>query len=156
MRRHKTNAVRTLEAKQVRHEIFTYDIDENMDAVSVSRKLSVSPEEIFKTIVTQNEKQELFVFCIPGNSTLHLKKAAVITGSKSIDLLKTKDLLSNTGYVRGGCSPIGMIKKYPTFVDEFALALEMIFVSAGVRGMQIRLAPQDLAELCAARFAELV
>jgi Cys-tRNA(Pro)/Cys-tRNA(Cys) deacylase len=153
----KTNAIRIIESMDIPHEVVHYDFDENhLDALSLAKNLSVEPEMVFKTIVTHNENNEVCVFCIPGNYELNLKKAAQVTNAKKIELIKMSDLLPLTGYVRGGCSPIGMRKSYPTYIDEIATTFDMIYVSSGVRGLQIRISPLHLAEVCNADFVDLI
>lgn len=152
----KTNAVRILESKNTPHTTIEYEFnEEEIDAVSVANKIGLNPETVFKTLVARNEKNELLVFVIPGNFELNLKKAASASGSKKIEMIKVKELLPLTGYIRGGCSPIGMKKLFPTFIDETAQLHEKISVSAGVRGMQIIISPLDLANIVEAQFADL-
>ena len=153
----KTNAVRILESKNISHSTIEYEFnEEEIDAVSVANKIDADPETVFKTLVARNEKNELSVFIIPGNFELNLKKAASASGSKKIEMIKVKELLPLTGYIRGGCSPIGMKKLFPTFIDETAQLYEKIYVSAGVRGMQLFLSPEDLANVIEAEFADLI
>lgn len=152
----KTNAVRILESKNIVHSTSEYEFNEDeIDAVSVANKIGADPESVFKTLVARNEKNEILVFVIPGSFELNLKKAATASGSKKIEMIKVKELLPLTGYIRGGCSPVGMKKLYPTFIDETAQLNEQIYVSAGVRGMQIKLSPLDLAKIINAEFADL-
>jgi Cys-tRNA(Pro)/Cys-tRNA(Cys) deacylase len=153
----RTNVVRMLAARNIPCEILKYSADkDHLDALSAARRLGLDPETVFKTLVARDEKLELRVFCIPGSCELDLKKAARAAGAKRIALIRTQELLPLTGYLRGGCSPIGMKRQYPTYIDEFARACAAITVSAGERGLQVRLAPGDLLELTAARFADLV
>lgn len=153
----KTNAVRILESKNIAHSTFEYESDENeIDAVSVANKIGAEPETVFKTLVARNESSELLVFVIPGNFELNLKKAAKASGSKSIELIKVKELQPLTGYIRGGCSPIGMKKLFHTFIDETAQLYEKIYCSAGVRGMQLYLAPTDLLGVVEGEFCDLI
>jgi Cys-tRNA(Pro)/Cys-tRNA(Cys) deacylase len=153
----KTNVERILSAAGIACEILDYSVDEDhLDALSVARSLGLDPETVFKTLVARDEKQQVLVFCVPGSSELDLKKAARAAGVKRIEMLGVRQLLPVTGYVRGGCSPMGMKRRYPTYLDEYALACEKITVSAGVRGRQVRLAPRDLQLLTAARLADLV
>jgi Cys-tRNA(Pro)/Cys-tRNA(Cys) deacylase len=152
----KTNAVRILEAQKIVQATFEYESnEEELDAISVSKKINVEPESVFKTLVTRNENNEIHVFVIPGNFDLNLKKAAIASGSKSIEMIKVKELQPLTGYIRGGCSPVGMKKLFPTYIDETAQLHEQIYVSAGIRGMQLNLNPKDLAEVVKAEFADL-
>jgi Cys-tRNA(Pro)/Cys-tRNA(Cys) deacylase len=153
----KTNAIRIIESMDIPHEVVPYNFDEShLDALPLAKNLSVEPEMVFKTIVTHNENDEIYVFCIPGSYELNLKKAAQITNAKNIELIKMSDLLPLTGYVRGGCSPIGMKKNYPTYIDEIATAFDMIYVSGGVRGLQIRISPLHLAQVCNADFVNVI
>ena len=153
----KTNVVRILEAGKIIHYTFEYEVNEDeLDAVSVADKINAEHEQVFKTLIAQNEKKENFVFCIPGNYELDLKKAARASGNKKIELIKVKDILSITGYIRGGCSPIGMKKLLPTYIDETAQLFDEIYISAGVRGMQVKLSPYKLAEIINANFADII
>lgn len=153
----KTNAVRILESLKIPHNTFEYTSnEEELDAVSVAVKIGAEPESVFKTLVARNENNELLVFVVPGNFELNLKKAAVASSSKSIEMIKVKELQPLTGYIRGGCSPIGMKKQFPTFIDETAQLHENIYCSAGIRGMQINISPQNLAFAANAKFADLV
>jgi Cys-tRNA(Pro)/Cys-tRNA(Cys) deacylase len=153
----KTNAVRILESKNISYSTSEYDFNEDeINAVSVANKIGADPESVFKTLVARNEKNEILVFVVPGSFELNLKKAAAASGSKKIEMIKVKELLPLTGYIRGGCSPVGMKKLYPTFIDETAQLNEQIFVSAGVRGMQVKLSPLDLAKIINAEFADLI
>ena len=152
----KTNAIRILESKGIAHTFVEYESSEDeIDALSVARKINAEAEMVFKTLVTVNESNEHFVFVIPGPFELNMKKAASASGSKKIELIKVKDLLPLTGYIRGGCSPIGMKKQFPTFIDETAQLYEKIYFSAGIRGMQLYVSPADLAGVTGAEFADL-
>ena len=145
-----------LEAAEILFSTFEYEVDENdLSGETVAKKINAETDAVFKTLVARNEANEIVVFCIPVTMELNLKKAARAAGSKSIALIHVKELLILTGYIRGGCSPIGMKKKFPTFLDETAQLFETIFVSAGVRGMQIRLSPLDLQKMTEAEFADL-
>lgn len=152
----KTNVIRILEASDIPYEIKTYIVDENdLSGTSVARKINVVEEMVLKTLVSEGDKSGLIVFCIPVNSELNLKKAAKSSGNKKVELIPTKNLLHLTGYIRGGCSPIGMKKKYPTFIDETAQLFEKIYFSAGVRGMQAGIHPNDLQKITNAVFVDL-
>lgn len=152
----KTNAIRLLEASTISFETKEYSWnEEELDAVSVAKKIGAEPERVFKTLVARTEKNEIIVLIIPGNFDLDLKKAATAAKTKKVELIKVKELLPLTGYVRGGCSPIGMKKHYRTFLDETAQLFEAIYVSAGIRGTQIFLAPDDLLDSTEANYAEL-
>jgi Cys-tRNA(Pro)/Cys-tRNA(Cys) deacylase len=152
----KTNAIRMLEANEIKFTTAEYEFDEdNLNAVSAALKIGVEPETVFKTLVTSGDKTGINVFCIPSNFDLDLKKAARSSGNKSVEMVKVRDLFELTGYLRGGCSPIGMKKKYPTFIDETALLFEKIFVSAGLRGLQLNMTPSDLRQITDAIFCDV-
>jgi Cys-tRNA(Pro)/Cys-tRNA(Cys) deacylase len=152
----KTNAVRLLEAAGIPHSVLVYDpSDGRIDAASVAEKLGESPGALFKTLVARAERN-IYVFCIPGNAELDLKKAARAAGQKKIELIAVKELLPLTGYVRGGCSPLGMKKAYPLFVDADAGDREYIVISGGALGIQIRLGPGDLLTITGAATADLI
>jgi len=149
--------MRILEGRGVPFEVLSYEYDEETSgAVVAAQKLGLDPERVFKTLVTSCGDGEHAVFCIPGNATLDRKKAAAAAGSRKVELVPVKELFDLTGYVRGGCSPIGMKKPFPVFVDEIATAFDWILVNAGSRGLQVKLDPRLLAEAAGARFADLV
>ena len=153
----KTNALRILEGLGIPHRTAEHPVgEEHTDAVEAARLLAVSPDILFKTLVARGVTGEVFVFCIPGNAELDRRKAAQAAGVRSVDLVPLKELTALTGYVRGGCSPVGMKKKYPTFVDEMASTLEHLYVNAGARGLQVILAPADLLRAADAAYADLV
>lgn len=153
----KTNAVRLLEAQKIKYDTVEYEFnEEEIDAVSVARKIDEEPEIVFKTLVATGDKTGHIVFVIPGNYDLDLKKAAKASGNKKVELIKLKDLQPLTGYIRGGCSPIGMKKLFPTYIDETAELYDELFCSAGVRGMQLKIDPQELKNIINARFCELI
>ncbi len=153
----KTNAVRIVEAHNIQFKTLEYEVNENdLSGTSVAGKINVDEDSVFKTLVTRNDKNTIFVFCIPVNQELDLKKAASISGSKKIEMIRLAELLPLTGYVRGGCSPIGMKKEYPVFIEETAQIIENIYISAGIRGMQIRISPLDLAGLVNAKFGDVI
>ncbi|HEX2920964.1 MAG TPA: Cys-tRNA(Pro) deacylase [Bacteroidales bacterium] len=142
---HKTNAARILDRLGVKYELIAYEVDESdLSAVSVAEKLGQNHDQIFKTLVVRGDKSGVFVCVIPGVEELDLKKAAAISGNKNADMVALKEIQELTGYIRGGCSPIGMKKNYPTFIDESCFLYDIVFVSAGMRGLQFRIAPQDL------------
>lgn len=152
----KTNAVRIIEQAGIQYSLLEYEFSEDeIDAVSVARKIGAPPEEVFKTLVARNNNSEIYVFVLPGNFELDLKKAAIVSDSKKIELISLKELLPLTGYVRGGCSPVGMKKNYPVYIDEAALLFNEIYVSAGIRGAQIKINPEELAGLVNAGFVEI-
>lgn len=147
--------MRILEAMGIPYEVKTYEWDdEHLDAVHASEAAGLDPEQVFKTIVLKNIQNEIYVFCLPAQFEISLKKARTVTGSKDIDLIKMMELQPLTGYVRGGCSPLGMKKHYPTYIEELALLQDHIYVSAGQRGIQLKVAPQDLAKAADAQFAD--
>jgi Cys-tRNA(Pro)/Cys-tRNA(Cys) deacylase len=153
----KTNAVRILENSNISFELFEYVFNEDeIDAISVAGKIKALPEMVFKTLVAEGDKTGFVVFVIPGNAELNLKKAALVSGNKRVEMIKAKDLLSVTGYIRGGCSPVGMSKKYPTYIEETSQLFEQIYCSAGVRGIQVKLSPVDLAKITNAEFSDLI
>lgn len=150
----KTNAMRILDKNGVKYEVVTYEVDEeHLDAVHVAASAGLCLDQVFKTIVMVNQSKELFVFCLPAQLDISMKKARELTGSKSLELLKLDLLQRHTGYIRGGCSPLGMIRSYPTFIEELALMEDLIYVSGGLRGVQIHLSPNDLRRCCNATFA---
>lgn len=153
----KTNAVRILDSYNIHYELFEYEFNEDeIDAVSVADKINAPHEQVFKTLVATGDRTGIVVFVIPGNEELNLKKAASASGNKRIEMIKVKDLLSLTGYIRGGCSPVGMIKKYPTYLEETSQLFEKIYVSPGTRGMQMLLSPSDLTSVTDALLADLI
>ena len=141
----KTNAARLLEQKKIPYRLAEYEYDENdLNGMHAAEGIGMPPEQIFKTLVARDEKNRILVFCVPVCKELNLKKAASAAGAKSVAMIHVKELLGLTGYIRGGCSPIGMKKQYPTFLDESALSFPEIGVSAGARGCQLLLNPNDL------------
>ncbi len=136
----KTNAMRMLDAAKLPYEILTYEVDEtDLSGVHIAETIGFPCEQMFKTLVAKGDKSGVLVFCIPVDKEIDLKATANLTGNKRIELVHVKELLALTGYIRGGCSPIGMKKKFPTFVDESALNFEKITVSAGMKGAQLLL-----------------
>ena len=153
----KTNAQRILESAGIAIEAFEYDCSDGMiDAVSVARKIGKEPERTFKTLVTENPAHQYFVFVIPSVNELDLKKAAKAAGEKSVEMIPSKDLLGLTGYIHGGCSPFGMKKLFPTFLDETAQLFETICVSSGCVGENVSLSPEDIIAVAPAVYAELI
>ena len=134
-----------------------YEYDEtDLNGNHAAKAIGYPPEQVYKTLVTRGSKNGIFVFCIPVCCELDLKKAALAAGDKSISMVPVKDLLSLTGYIRGGCSPIGMKKKYPTFIEESCILYEEIAVSAGQRGHQMLLSPMDLIQLTDAKTVDII
>ena len=140
----KTNVMRVLDAKKISYESHTYEPDATLTGEEIAAILNEDPAKVFKTLVTQGKSNTYYVFVVPVKEELDLKKAAKAAGEKSIDMIKQKELLPLTGYVHGGCSPIGMKKQFKTFIHETAPTYEKIYVSAGRVGAQIELSPADL------------
>lgn len=152
-----TNVTRLLTSRKFAFEIRTYEVDESdLSAQYVAQKIGLEPERVFKTLVAAGNDGSPVVFVIPGSSELDLRKAARASSKKSVTLVPLKDLERLTGYVRGGCSPIGMKKQFPVFIDETAELWDTISVSAGKRGVQVVINPAHLAEIVKAQFADLV
>ncbi|MBQ6622483.1 MAG: Cys-tRNA(Pro) deacylase [Mogibacterium sp.] len=152
----KTNAMRILDQSGLDYSWDEYEYDESdLSGTHAAEVLGVSEDEIFKTLVTRSETKELNVFVIPVAGELDLKKAAQASGHKRIEMIHVRELVDLTGYMRGGCSPIGMKKQYPTYIDETAVLFDRIFFSAGKRGVQIIMNAEDLAGLIGAEFADL-
>ena len=143
----KTNVMRLLEQAKISYEHFCYSDGEALSGLEVAQTLGENPKQVFKTLVTVGKSGEHYVFVIPVDLELNLKKAAKAVGDKSIEMLKSKDLLPLTGYIHGGCSPIGMKKMFPTVLHETAAEFDHIFFSAGRIGCQVRVAPEDLKKL---------
>lgn len=151
-----TNVMRLLKQAGIAFETSEYEVDESdLSGVHAAQMLGIDPDQMFKTLVTKGEKNGVHVFCIPVELELDLKKCANAAGEKKIEMIHVKDLLGLTGYIRGGCSPIGMKKKFPTTIDETAMLFEKIYVSAGQRGVQVILDPRDLAHMIGADFREV-
>ena len=143
----KTNAMRLLDQAKIEYKSLEYEVDENnLAGEHVAMQIGVPLEQVFKTLVAKGEKKGIMVFCLPVNEELNLKKVAVIVGDKKIEMIHVKDLLGLTGYIRGGCSPLGMKKKYPTYIDETAFLFDSITVSAGIRGCQLVVNPEQLID----------
>ena len=152
----KTNAVRLVEQAKIPCQEHFYEFDENdLSGLHAAEALGKPAEEVFKTLVARGVKTGIHVFCIPVCCELDLKKAAKAAGDKNMELIPVKELLALTGYIRGGCSPVGMKKKYPTYFDETAELYDTIAVSAGERGHQMVLEPMALAELVEAKLVDL-
>lgn len=153
MKEHKTNAVRQLERAGAAFTCFTYQADGPMDGQQVAAKIGVEPQYVYKTLVTRGKSGGHYVFVVPVTGELDLKAAARAVGEKAVEMLPLKELLPVTGYVRGGCSPVGMKKRFPTVFDQSARALPYLVVSGGRIGLQIRMEPAALAALVDGRFA---
>ena len=153
----KTNAMRQLDSAGIEYECAEYEYDESdLSGEHAAAELGVSEDEMFKTLVTRGDDNLLSVFVIPVSSTLDLKKAASVSGNKKIEMIRVKEIQNLTGYLRGGCSPIGMKKQYPTYIDETAVLFDKIYFSAGKRGQQIILNPEILCEFINAEFCDLI
>ena len=152
----KTNVMRVLDAKKISYESHSYEPDATMTGEEIAGVLGEPAEKVFKTLVTQGKTGAYYVFVVPVVEELDLKKAAKAAGEKSIAMIKQKDLLGLTGYVHGGCSPIGMKKQFPTFTHETATGYDKVFVSAGKVGFQIELSPADLIKVANIKSADLV
>ena len=153
----KTNAVRLVEQAGIPCREAFDEFDENdLNGMHAAEALNYPPEQVFKTLVARGERTGINVFCIPVCCELDLKKAAKAAGDKNMELVAVKELLPLTGYIRGGCSPVGMKKKYPTYLDETCILWEEIAVSAGARGHQLILNPQSLAQLISAELADII
>lgn len=153
----KTNAARLLDRAKIAYELIPYTVDEdNLAATHVAEELGEDIASVFKTLVLKGDRTGHFVCVIPGDKEVDLKAAARVSGNKKCDLIPMKELLATTGYIRGGCSPIGMKRPFPTFFDSSVEAQERIYISAGIRGLQIAIAPQALIDFVGATVAELV
>lgn len=152
----KTNAARQLERLGIPYTLYRVEVDESdLSAVTVAARLGVDPARVFKTLVARADRTGVVMACIPAPAELSPKALAAASGSRHAALVPLAEVRPLTGYVRGGCSPLGAKKVYPVFMDESALLWERIFVSAGMRGVQLELAPQNLARACGAAFADL-
>lgn len=152
----KTNVMRLLETAGIPYRTAEYEYDEeHLSGMHAAEQVGMPAEQVFKTLVTRGDKTGITVFCIPVDMELDLKKAAIASKNKKVEMTHMKELLALTGYIRGGCSPIGMKKKYPTFLDETCILFDEIAVSAGVRGAQVILSPEALAGYIGAAEADL-
>ena len=155
-RSEKTNVMRLLDAQKIPYSAHAYRPDPAMSGLDIAALLGEDPDKVFKTLVTAGKSGQHYVFVIPVAEELDLKKAAAASGEKAVAMIRQKELLPLTGYIHGGCSPIGMKKPFPTFLDESAAGIGRIFVSAGRVGFQIELAPEDLIRTAGCRLAELI
>ena len=143
----KTNAARLLDRAKIKYELVPYVVDENdLAATHIADQLNEDIKQVFKTRVLKGDKSGYFVCVVPGDAEVDLKKAAKVSGNKKVDLIPMKELLPTTGYIRGGCSPIGMKKAFPTFFHSTCLDFDYIYVSAGVRGLQLKVSPAELVK----------
>ena len=149
----KTNAMRILDRMKISYEHYTYECDEFIDGMQIVEKLGIDPDKVYKTLVTQGNTKEYFVFVIHVAAELDMKKAARAVGQKSVSMIHVKDITQVTGYVRGGCTAVGMKKQFVTVIDQTAQKLEKIVVSGGRIGSQLELSPEDLAKAAQALFA---
>lgn len=154
--KNKTNAMRILDTKKIPYTTHTYECDEFIDAIQIADMLGLPYEKVYKTLVTQGSSKNYYVFVIPIAEELDMKKAARSVGEKSVAMLHVKDINAVTGYIRGGCTAIGMKKQYVTRIEQRAESLEKIIVSGGKLGMQLELTPQDLAVASNAEFADII
>lgn len=153
---HKTNAARLLDQAKVSYELIPYEVDaHDLSAVHVADSLGENSEQVFKTLLLQGDKSGYFVCIIPGEHEVDLKRAAKVSGNKSCEMIPQKELLPLTGYIRGGCSPIGMKKAFPTYIHETCMDFPFIYVSAGQRGLQLKIAPGDLVAQSRATLCKL-
>lgn len=153
---HKTNACRILDKAGISYSLHEYDYsEEHLDAVHAAKANGIPLDRLFKTIVTKGDKRGVTIACIPAGKTINLKNLAKISQNKKMDMLPLKDLEKTTGYIRGGCSPIGMKKQFPTYLDSSAASQATIYISAGKRGLQLEITPSELEQACPLTFAEL-
>lgn len=153
----KTNAMRILDTEKIDHKELSYPVSkDHVDGLSAAQALGKDPRTVYKTLVTQASSRVYYVFVIPVAENLNLKKAARACGEKNIEMIHVKDINKVTGYIRGGCSPIGMKKSYPTYIDKSARDIETITVSAGKVGYQVELSPENLVDLIGGQYADLL
>lgn len=152
----KTNAARILDELGIGYEIQESEVDlSDLSATTMAKKIGADPSTVFKTLVARGDKTGIVLACIPGNAELNLKAFAKASGNKRVEMVHLKEVFPLTGYIRGGCSPLGLKKNYPIYIDESAILYEEIYVSAGQRGVQLRLNPDDLLRACHASYAQL-
>ncbi|MDQ1912879.1 Cys-tRNA(Pro) deacylase [Paenibacillus sp. GD4] len=152
----KTNACRMLDAAGIHYTLHEYEWDEEqLDALSVASKVGINSSQIFKTLVLRGDKTGILVACLPGDRELNARRLASLSGNKKVEMVQVKELQQLTGYIRGGVSPLGMKKKYPLYLDDTAISLNPVSISAGRRGLQIFMSGADLAKAAEAHVAEL-
>lgn len=152
----KTNAARLLDRAKIAYDLIPYEVDENnLAATHVAEQLGEDIKTVFKTLILEGDRNGFLVCVVPGNHEVDLKAAARVSGNKKVEMLPMKELLPTTGYIRGGCSPIGMKKRFPTYIHSSALEHDAIYISAGVRGLQIRISPADLVKYVGAEVANI-
>ena len=152
----KTNAMRIIETNKIEYNLYTYEANGDFDGCSVAKKIEKSPEQVFKTLVTVSPSKKYYVFVIPVLNELDLKSCAATVGEKSVEMIPVKDINKVTGYIRGGCSPIGMKKQYETVIDESCKQYDKIVFSAGKIGYQVELCPDKLIELTNAKISKII
>ena len=152
----KTNAIRVLDTLNIEYQLREYEVDDqHLGAAHVAAALGVNSEDIYKTLVLQGSEIPYIVAVIPSNMNIDMKKLAKVSGNKNVEMLPLQDLFQTTGYIRGGCSPIGMKKPFPTYIESLATLQNNICVSAGKRGLQVILSPTDLASVTTAQFEDI-
>lgn len=157
MKINKTNAARILDSKKINYELVPYTVDESdLAATHVAAELGEDIAQVFKTLVLRGDRNGLLVCVIPGNKEVDLKKAAKLSGNKKVEMIAMKELLPLTGYIRGGCCPIGMKKPFPTWIHSTCMDFPFIYISAGVRGLQLKIDPQDLLDVTGSVVADLI
>lgn len=157
MKINKTNAARILDSKKINYELVPYTVDESdLAATHVAAELGEDIAQVFKTLVLRGDRNGLLVCVIPGDKEVDLKKAAKLSGNKKVEMIAMKELLPLTGYIRGGCCPIGMKKPFPTWIHSTCMDFPFIYISAGVRGVQLKIAPQDLLDVTGSVVADLI
>ena len=157
MKINKTNAARILDSKKIHYELVPYTVDESdLAATHVAAELGEDIAQVFKTLVLRGDRNGLLVCVIPGDKEVDLKKAAKLSGNKKVEMIAMKELLPLTGYIRGGCCPIGMKKPFPTWIHSTCMDFPFIYISAGVRGLQLKIAPQDLLDVTGSVVADLI
>jgi len=156
MKINKTNAARLLDKAKITYELIPYEVDESdLSATHVAETLGENVEQLFKTLILHGDKSNYFVCIIPGDKELDLKLSAKVSGNKSCEMIPMKELLSVTGYIRGACSPIGMKKHFPTYIHETCLLFDFIYISAGQRGLQLKINPKELVDITRAQVVSL-
>jgi len=157
MKINKTNAARILDSNKINYELVPYTVDESdLAATHVAAELGEDIAQVFKTLVLRGDRNGLLVCVIPGDKEVDLKKAAKLSGNKKVEMIAMKELLPLTGYIRGGCCPIGMKKPFPTWIHSTCMDFPFIYISAGVRGLQLKIAPQDLLDVTGSVVADLI
>lgn len=157
MKINKTNVARLLDKAKIAYELVSYEVDENdLSAIHVAEQLGENIDQVFKTLILHGDKTGYLVCVIPGADEVDLKKAAKVSGNKKCEMIPVKELLPLTGYIRGGCSPIGMKKHFPTYLHQSAEQFDKIYISAGQRGLQVLLAPSDLIREVRAEIADII